>query len=169
MKGTVTLENGQVIEIEINEKQLAQMQTKKKTGYERVNAGEKYYYVFGVDNKLNCVTEKYINIDHITYVIGNYYSDKTIAENNTRADTLLRQLRRFAVENRKEKLNWKDMDKNRYKITYDHDREKLGVDQNEFIQNFGAIYFDTKGTAQEALEKFKDELIWYFTEYKDSL
>ena len=31
------------------------------------------------------------------------------------------------------------------------------------------IYFDSQETAGRVIEEFKDELTWYFTEYKDSL
>lgn len=31
------------------------------------------------------------------------------------------------------------------------------------------LYFNSYETAERAIEEFKDELIWYFTEYKDSL
>lgn len=34
---------------------------------------------------------------------------------------------------------------------------------------FGHILFDTADTVKLAIETFHDELIWYFTEYKDSL
>ena len=34
---------------------------------------------------------------------------------------------------------------------------------------FGGIYFDTESAVSLAIETFHDELIWYFTEYKDSL
>ena len=33
----------------------------------------------------------------------------------------------------------------------------------------GTILFDSEETAQAAIDEFHDELIWYFTEYKDSL
>ena len=38
-----------------------------------------------------------------------------------------------------------------------------------YAKHFGAIHFDSEETANAAMDKFHDELIWYFTEYKDSL
>ena len=36
-------------------------------------------------------------------------------------------------------------------------------------REFGTIFFDSETAAQLAIDTFRDELIWYFTEYKDSL
>ena len=167
MKGTLKLENGQVIEIEINEEQLKQIQTKIKTGYERLDEDDTYYYVksFG---RVDYLTEQMADFDNKIYDTANYYSDPTVAENNARADTLFRKLRRFAVENRTEKLDW-NREVNKCYISYEHDTKRLWVDYNVHWQGFGSIYFDTEMVAEKAIKKFHDELIWYFTEYKDSL
>ena len=45
----------------------------------------------------------------------------------------------------------------------------LGSILNAFTKYFGGIYFDTAEAANLAISTFRDELIWYFTEYKDSL
>lgn len=168
MKGTVTLENGQVIEIEINEEQLKQIQVKKKTGYERVKEGDIYYYAKNHDGHIDYFNEAGDNFDNKIYNTANYYSDETVAKNNARADTLLRKLRRFAVEHRTEELDW-NREVNKCGIFYEHDHNRLWVHYGVHWQGFGGIYFDTETAARKAIEKFHDELIWYFTEYKDSL
>ncbi len=174
MKGTVTLENGKVIEIEINEEQLKQMQVKIKTGYERLDEDDTYYYVksFG---RVDYLTEQMADFDNKIYDTANYYSDPTVAENNARADKLFRQLRRFAVENRKVGFDWKNRYTTYYKIIYRHwfstfcGPSGLEVSCSSMLQDFGGIYFDTEEVAEKAIKTFHDELIWYFTEYKDSL
>ena len=77
----------------------------------------------------------------------------------------MRQLRRFAAENCEE-LKW-DCDNCHYCISYDHDGKALEAYESTFFQDFGQIYFDTEENVQKAIETFKDELIWYFTEYRD--
>jgi hypothetical protein len=113
-------------------------------------------------------SEEYVNIDDVLYENCNYYSDKTVAENNARADKLMRQLRRFAVEHRNMPLTW-ERDSYQYCIYYDHGDKTLVTTFEEEMHFFGCIYFDSEEAAQEAIETFRDELIWYFTEYKDSL
>ena len=168
MKGTVTLENGQVIEIEINEEQLKQMQVKPiKTGYERVGVNEEYYVV-KTDNSIKVSGEDRYFADDKLYENANYYNDMIVAENNARADKLFRQLRRFVVENRRKELSWGSCDF-KYIICYKADFNEVSYYMQDAYKIFGTIYFDAEETVKLAIETFNDELTWYFTEYKDSL
>lgn len=170
MKAKLTID-GKEFEVEITEEQVqALTETKKKTGYERVAQGEFYYTAldFGVTEFLKEDYEDYCNDK---YECANYYSDRTVARNNSRADKLYRQLRRFAVEHRKEEIDWNNKSTKAIKfyIFYNHSRNTFGVSVVNTCQDYGNIYFDTKESARLAIDTFKDELLWYFTEYKDSL
>ena len=81
----------------------------------------------------------------------------------------MRQLRRFAVEHREHGVNLNDTNTEKYYVYYDYSDDELGVGFVLRTRNFGAIYFDSEETARAAIDEFRDELIWYFTEYKDSL
>ena len=167
MKATLVV-NGKEFPIEINDpKLIKEITPKEKTGYERVVVDESYYYMDSLGGVVGMI-EELINIDNLRYEVANYYSNMDIAQSNTRADTLMRKLRRFAVEHREKNLEWVSHIAKSY-IYYDHNNNRLAVNANDIWQTFGSIYFDSKDTAELAIEKFKDELIWYFTEYKDSL
>lgn len=160
-------------QIEIDEADLKAMQNEEKTGYERVRELERYYWT-GDDGSVygsheNESHENEISADDLRYDTANYYSSYDVVKNNARADQLMRQLRRFAVENRKEKLDWKTRDCNKYSIYYSYPEEMLYIDCSVDCKEFGQIYFDSEELANRAGKEFKDELIWYFTEYKDSL
>ena len=75
----------------------------KKTGYERNKTNDIYYSIDIADNVFKNFDLHDIVHDDI-YSIANYYIDKTVAINNARADKLMRQLRRFAVENNDDKI-----------------------------------------------------------------
>ena len=84
------------------------------------------------------------------------------------------RLRRFAVENRKHPLNWEvNSNQRKYSIYYGttdlFEEPELKIDCCFEDRHLGVIYFDNREAAQKAIEIFHDELIWYFTEYKDSL
>ena len=81
----------------------------------------------------------------------------------------MRQLRRFAVFHRNNEINWDNNTQIKYMIYYDHNDECLYVDDIVICQHFGAIYFDSESDANAIIDIFHNELIWYFTEYKDSL
>ena len=91
-----------------------------------------------------------------------------VAENNSRADKLMRQLRRFAAEHRVNKIDWSKEDC-KYHIRYGYKYNNLYACHDVLGRELGQIYFDSKEVADLAIETFHDELMWYFTEYKDSL
>ena len=166
MKAKLIIEDKE-IEVEISKEEYKKIQIteEKKTGYERIPESDIYFYA----NSRGCVeSEDYYDVDNEYYESANYYSSKTVAENNARADQLIRQLRRFAVEHRKNEINWRD-NTFKYCIRYDYESNKLGINSNSFFRSYGTPYFDLRTTAQAAIDEFHDELIWYFTEYKDSL
>lgn len=164
--------NGKNIKAEISEEQakiLGLVEDKPKTGYESLGTGETYYLV-DVDDEIT--TMKYDSrLDRDCYDVGNYYSDKVIAENNARADRLLRQLRQWQALNDKpiSQSDWEDNGKNKWCILYSYGAEKLYVDYFHYIRLHNVIYFATKEKAEEAIEVFKDELLWYFTKYQQRL
>ena len=167
MKAKLIVE-GKEFPIEIHDPELQKLLTpQKKTGYERVEKASRYYYV-DANGFVEDPCEDCDNFDDDVYNTANYYSSETVAQNNARADKLMRQLRRFAVEHRNLKLDWNDHGQRKYFIHNDAGNN-LVVDYRVACQFFGNIYFDTREAAQLALETFRDELIWYFTEYKDSL
>ena len=167
MKATLKLNDGREIAVDVSEETLKQIEKPmKKTGYEKK--------LFGCFYSINSINEIVTNTHSSTYddemyQTANYYSDKTIARNNARADALKRKLRRFAVEHRESELAWNNPSQNKWEIYYYYTRKELQVAAYNNCQSFGNIYFDTAKTAEAAIEEFKDELIWYFTEYKDSL
>ena len=169
MKAKLIIE-GKEIEIEISEEEYKKLQSpeEKKTGYERVPESDVYFYTYP-SGCVETTCETCYDIDDECYESANYYSDKTVAENNTRADNLMRQLRRFAVEHREHEVNFNDINIEKYYICYDYASDELEVSSVVFSKNFGAIYFDSIKVANAAIDEFRDELIWYFTEYKDSL
>ena len=169
MKAKLIIEDKE-IEVEISKEEYKKLQPseEKKTGYERVPESDIYFYA-NTKGDVETACEDCYDVDDEYYESANYYSDKTVAENNARADKLMRQLRRFAVEHRECEVNFNNINTEKYYIYYDYETDALGVGLVLRTKIFGAIYFDSEETANAAIDKFRDELIWYFTEYKDSL
>lgn len=169
MKAKLIVE-GKEFSIEIQDPELQKLLTsRKKTGYERVGAGQTYW-LQDVNGKVCWDTESVcFTGDNNDYNSANYYSDETIAKNNARADKLMRKLRRFAVENKEKNIDWNDKQQRKYGIYYDYIKHEIAIENNICYKYHGIIYFDSAKIAQLAIDTFHDELIWYFTEYKDSL
>ena len=171
MKNVKLIIDGKEIEVLISEENLEKLTDKRATGYEKARYDSTYYTdSCGVVKTFVECTEN-SEFDEEVYKSGNYYSDPDVAANNIRADNLMRQLRRFAVESRKSDIDWNDETQYKYFIYYYYGPDELRIQSVSScsFRDFGQIYFDTKETAELAIEKFKDELLWYFTEYRDSL
>lgn len=140
---------------------------KPKTGYERLENGEMYF----TPNKYG-ECEDYAEdenpYDKKIYDAANYYNERNIAENIIRADTLMRKLRQWQALN-DEPVDWSDENSSKWGIEYDYINKEFDIDYYGEIRLIGQIYFSSVEKAREAIEVFKDELTWYFTEYMQRL
>lgn len=184
MKAKLIVE-GKEFDIEIQDPELQKLVLPKKTGYERMyedkiwfetDTGDHFWMYAGkcdencdacsaCNDQNRCID--YDENDNL-YEAANYYSSEVVASNNARADKLMRQLRRFAVEHRSEQLRWNDNSQFKHYIAWVCGMS-LGVHHCTTTREPGVVYFDSVKAAVDATNTFRDELIWYFTEYKDSL
>ena len=168
MKAKLIVE-GKEFTIEIQDTELQKLLTpQKKTGYERVDKSEEYW-IENRNGNIARIRDIHDEFDATYYNIANYYSDETIARNNARADALMRQLRRFAAEHRKYEIEWTNKQVCKYYICVKHGTNEVVYNCAYGVQGFNTIYFDTEEAVKLAIKTFHDELVWYFTEYKDSL
>lgn len=164
--------NGKNVQVEMTEEQakiLGLVEERSRTGYERVEVEETYYLV-EVDDEITNMKHNG-QLDRDCYDVGNYYSNKTIAENNARADRLLRHLRQWQAQNDEpiSVEDWNNESKKKWFIIYSYSSEEMYAEYYYIMRLPNTIYFATKEKAEEAIEVFKDELIWYFTEYVQRL
>ena len=169
--------NDKSVQAEISEGQLKELglvEQLKKLGLleERSRTGYEMYYVINTkDDSMINVKEFKDETDEQYYNIGNYYNDKVIAENNARADRLLRQLRQWQAANDKviSISDWKNDNIFKYHINYDYFNDFSFVTYTARYRSPNNIYFTSKEKAEDAIEQFKNELIWYFTKYQQRL
>lgn len=166
MKAKLIIEDKE-IEVEISEEEYKKL-LPSETGYERVPEGDGYFYA-SARGGIEVASDDYCHIDNEYYESANYYSSETVAKNNARADNLMRQLRRFSVEHRECGVNFNSTKTEKHYIYYNYDYNELRTTYMFYAKHFGVIHFDSEETAQAAIDEFHDELMWYFTEYKDSL
>lgn len=163
--------NGKTVQVEMTEEQLKELgviKERSRTGYERVKKGEMYYVINTKDDSMMNIKEFNDETDEQCYNIGNYYNDKIIAENNARADRLLCCLRQWQALNDRA-INWKNKNIRKYTIRYDYAMNMFNVIPNVCERCLNDVYFTTRETAQRAINVFKVELEWYFTQYKQRL
>lgn len=135
---------------------------KPLTGWERVGENESYYSINGncyveVMNEDMCMEDKYY------YEDANYFSTENKAEEVNFKQTLFRKLQRFSDEHDGHRINWKDVDQEKYEIWYNADQGKIEVGSTWAVRDFGQVYFISEEVAQKAIDLFHDDLIKYFT------
>ena len=90
---------------------------------------------------------------------------------NMRADALMRKLRRFAIFHNSLVPPCNQIEnKEHWTIAYwaeDGEHYKLVPLGTQEVQTVGEIAFNSDKVCADAIERFCDELIWYFTKYRD--
>ena len=159
--------NGKPIELELTEEQVESLRPKRKnTGWERVEEGKSYCACN--EKSIIVVGEENLHYDDDLFSHANYFSDNSLAHDIIRAQELQRKLWRRSAE-LCEKANWNDSTIEKFDIKYAYDAQCLYAASSQFSGNFGQVYFDTREHAEQVIEEFKDELIWYFTKFESRM
>ena len=163
MKATLIVDGIQ-LEVDISEELHAKITHKAETGYERVSNGKTFYCIDSLCRYALAHVETGSQANNGIYDSANYFSNATVAENNAHAERLMRKLRRFAAEHNL----IPNPNGTSFEILYDG-KDLKSVESLGVTRYFGEIRFNTQMAVDQAIEEFRDELIWYFTEYKDKL
>ena len=136
----------------------------KETGWEKPVLGHFYWFF---DNNLIKYAYTMCVPDEIRYQIGNCFTSKELAENIARYQSLDLRIRRRIAEIC-EPVDWSATLQNKWNISFSHTNKSLLTCCYNSVQ-YGTWFCDTEAHAEQIIEEFKDELIWYFTEFKDRM
>ena len=136
---------------------------KKKTGWERVEPGKRYY-VFGACS----IEEGGHKGDDDFYQKAEYFTSQKLAESIGKFQTICRKIFRWVAENdpnpvtKEDKFNTR---KDKYRIEYNCSDECFAAYPCfYFFGNFFVL--SNEKTANDLVETFKEELTWLFTEFE---
>ena len=140
---------------------------KNKTGYERVGKGESYYTINIFKEVVSFTDDEFSEI----YTETSYFNDENLVENIARAERLKYQLRRYAALNGgiPSPVDWQNIEIEKYFIDYLYHIKSIKSGVTRLYRGFGQIYFKNEEACKKAMVIFKDELIWYFTEFEEQL
>ena len=143
------------------------MRTEKPlTGWEKPERGSPCYYEDALGRVQKFTAEEASEAQlELLYNKANCFSSETLATNMARGDQLIREIRRFAVEHRTKPL---DCDKC-YTIGYNYTNKCLEIGASGNWVSFGDVIFESEELAQEVINLYASELIWYFTEMTDHI
>ena len=143
----------------------------KKTGWEKVGpCRQPYFYIncfdYSVEERRSAIQLTNGNVSEKLWNVGNHFTSKELAENIARYQSLDLRIRRRIAEIC-EPVNWNTYC-NKYSIFYNHAMKKLDWFES-WNGEYAIWYCDTTEHAIQIIEEFKDELTWYFTEFKDRM
>lgn len=158
---------GKTVEIDIPDEKLEELvKEQKKTGWEKPEYDEPYFYV-GYDRTVVGTTWTNCKWDEDCFNCGNCFTSEELAENIARYQLLDLRIRRRIAEIC-EPVDWTDGTITKYGIYYHYKYHRLTY----YVSAWGRYcqwYCDTEEHAEQIIEEFKDELTWYFTEFKDRM
>lgn len=170
MKITVEYE-GQPIVVDISDETLKKIagSQKKKTGWEKPECSESYWFVDPSKKTDGCRWDGH-PVDQTRYDRGNCFTSKELAENIARYQSLDLKIRR-RISEICEPVDWKKHSTSKYSISFDHARDsERFIVLSCFTHHYGACWYcDTHEHAQQIIREFYEELVWYFTEFKDRM
>ena len=166
MKITVEYKGEQVTFDVPDEKLDELVKEQKQTGWEKPTIREAYWYIdeggaVFHDTWWNCVADA--NKDRC----GNCFTSKHLAENMDRYQSLDRRIRRRIAEIC-EPIKWRSGNR-KWHIVWSHNTNTMVLDWDESGIEYAKWYFDTREHAEQIVKEFEDDLIWYFTEFKDRM
>lgn len=166
MKEAQLIVDGKTINITISDEELAKLQPPKpkKTGYESVNKQSTYFYIKS-DYSVTYNTEENDNFDNALFAAANYFSDKDVTKDMARAQRLWNQIHRRAVELCDPVYASKEG--TLYQIVFMTISKNIIPLSKSVTRSFGTVWFDTEEHCQQVIDEFRDELMWYFTEFRD--
>ena len=159
----VTIEHdGKKVEVELTAEQVKELglQEEKKTGWER---GDETYYFITTYMQLGEESDLKVELDNERYSVGNYFTDKTLAEKMLKRVRLMLKMQKWADEHN-EPLDWNDNNMFKYRINYNTNHRELRVSYDIVSRLVGAVYFSSYDIAEKAIEEFGDEIIDCYAE-----
>ena len=164
--------DGQEIIVHVDESELARLikpeRTRARTGYERVKFGEHYYTSAHEPCHSPQVEERDLSARNVLFERGDYVNDEQLFYDRDRARVLHDRMEQWQALNDKP-VDWGNNNKPKFEIKFDYQQNKLKVDCEYVCRSVDAVYFSTYKKAEEAIDVFRDELMWYYTEYRSRL
>lgn len=154
---TVDIEDGRITTVNEEPKEV-----EIKTGWERLELMQRYYMTNGESQP-----ETYHPEDTEHYESADYFSDPALAADIARAQTIWRKLMRWKAENDSMEDVPFGRENNRYVILYENTfGVTFGVKDKLEANEAFSIYFLSENSVSKAVETFRDDLLWLFTEFR---
>ena len=121
----------------------------------RAAKSERYWYINDV-GMIRFTTDERCGADDYRYECGNYYPTEEDAIRAEKQIRLFRLLDRFSRQNGWTDELWKDNEKCKYYISFDHIYNRIRIGEKFCTADASGVYFISESVAQQAIEKYHD-------------
>ena len=165
----IKLKSGKVLEVPLNIVTIIDMDSNdwevaEKSKIWKLEKGRHYYYY---DNDGRTYESSYCedSIDKRRLEFGNCFKTRKEASHMIEKLKVINELKKFALENNEEEIDWKNLKQVKWTIAYHHISKELElIDWHNTQFSSSDIYFTSKGIAQKAVETIGEDRIrrYYF-------
>ena len=142
---------------------------KAKSPFERVEP----FYEFCFINSLGEVEKTYEDgtcdrgsVDDMRFAVANYCTNKAIMEQRALHETLNRLLWRYSMEHDGDKIDWSNMDQQKWFIFADVNNNRFFVDNMRSTLRLGSVHFYKSSTATAAIKEIIEPFMKAHPEFK---
>ena len=161
---TIKAAYGEGVQVDIDKLKAEGLIVPAKWGRVKLTKGQTYWIIDSFGDVEDSVWNDDLT-DNARWEQGNTYLSKQEAIDARdwlikNADRLYitRALEKFAEENNEGKIDWKDMEQDKYSFSYDYDDKKLDIDRWSICQ-YNTVQFTSKELTQKALDHFGEDAI----------
>ena len=141
------------------------IEVKEKTPFDREERNNVYYYIHETGT-VEWQREANDYLDSQQFNVANYCTDKALMEQRALHETLSRLLWRYSMEHDGDKIDWSNKNKNKYKLLFDHEDNKVVIDFNRIWSGIGVAHFSTKEIAENAIKEIVEPFMKEHPEFK---
>lgn len=119
------------------------------------------YYYISVSGDIDLVDDEFFEYDYDgAYLCGLAFKTEEEAEQYHKERILINKLKDWAKKyNKGWTPNWKDLDENKYIVTYDYDENKFRIKSSWYESRFSKLpYFINCDIAEQFIEEFGEEI-----------
>ena len=145
----VLLNDSQISELRAT---LEKRETEKNSPFKRQCNNNDYYYIndFGEVSDACDLGESF---NSVRYNIANYCADEELLKQRALEEILARRLWRYSMEHGGDKIDWSDMQQDKFAIYHDVANDSFYITNDVGCQTINATYFVDRETAINAIKE----------------
>ena len=139
---------------------------KNKQDNNKLNEGEKYFYVSSYCGSNDTAYNKDFFNDINRIKCGNWSHSRREIELRAKYISIYLKLQNFMREN-DIKIDWNDCDSKKHSISYDYEEKDIYINYNYYItKSIFNFFTNTEEQCEKAVELYGDEIKEYFEELR---